>query len=280
MGSMPVKIDSHHHLWNYTPQEYGWISDPMKIIRRDFVPMDLRSALGSAGVSGAVTVQARETLEETTWLLALAKSEPKMRGVVGWVPLIEPRVGDLLEKLAADPKMKGVRHVLQDDKASVLMEDKRFNAGIDLLPRHNLVYDILIYERHLKMTVPFVDRHPKQVFVLDHIAKPLIKDHALEPWRTLIRELAKRGNVYCKLSGMVTEADWRTWKPADLKPYIDVVIEAFTPKRLMFGSDWPVMLVASSYKQWHDVVAGAIAQLSEAEQERIWSGTATEAYRL
>lgn len=277
---MPVKIDSHHHLWNYTPQEYGWISDPMKIIRRDFVPMDLRSALGSAGVSGAVTVQARETLEETTWLLALAKSEPKMRGVVGWVPLIEPRVGDLLEKLAADPKMKGVRHVLQDDKASVLMEDKRFNAGIDLLPRHNLVYDILIYERHLKMTVPFVDRHPKQVFVLDHIAKPLIKDHALEPWRTLIRELAKRGNVYCKLSGMVTEADWRTWKPADLKPYIDVVIEAFTPKRLMFGSDWPVMLVASSYKQWHDVVAGAIAQLSEAEQERIWSGTATEAYRL
>ncbi|MCC6588431.1 MAG: amidohydrolase family protein [Bryobacterales bacterium] len=277
---MPVKIDSHHHLWNYTPQEYGWISDPMKIIRRDFVPMDLRSALGSAGVSGAVTVQARETLEETTWLLTLAKSESKMQGVVGWVPLVEPRVGDLLEKLAADPKMKGVRHVLQDDKASVLMEDNRFNAGVGLLPRHKLVYDILIYERHLKMAIPFVDRHPNQVFVLDHIAKPLIKDHVMEPWRTLIRDLARRPNVYCKLSGMVTEADWRNWNPADLKPYIDVVLEAFRPRRLMFGSDWPVMLVASSYKRWHDVVAESIASLTEAEQERIWSGSATEAYKL
>ena len=170
--------------------------------------------------------------------------------------------------------------MLQDEPANALMDDAKFNAGISRLAKFNLVYDVLIFERHLEQAIRFVDKHPKQVFVLDHIAKPRIKDGVMEPWAKLITELARRPNIYCKISGMATEADWAKWTATGMKPYIDTVIAAFTPKRLMFGSDWPVLLVASDYKRWADTVGGAIAKLSPDEQNRIWGGTAAEAYKL
>jgi L-fuconolactonase len=226
-------------------------------------------------------VQARQTLEETAWLLELARQHELIRGVVGWVPLVEgDNVKRHLERFAGNRKLRGVRHVVQDeaDPRYILRAD--FNQGIRALRDSQLRYDILIFERHLPAAIEFVDRHPNQIFILDHIAKPRIKEGVLKPWDANMRELAKRQNVYCKLSGMVTEADTKRWTPASLKPYIDVVLQAFGPKRLMYGSDWPVMLLAGDYVRWYDVVANSIAKLSKSEQERIIGGTAAEAYGL
>ena len=273
-------IDAHHHFWNYTPKEYGWISDEMKVLRRDFTPDDLRREIAAAGVDGVVSVQARQTVEETHWLLELAGANDFIRGVVGWAPLVSPDVGRDLERFAANPKLKAVRHVLQDepDDGYALRDD--FNRGIAELKRFNLRYDILIFERQLPPAIKLVDRHPEQVFVLDHVAKPRIKAGEIDAWRNGMKELAKRGNVFCKVSGMATEADWRQWTPAQLRPYFDVALDAFGPRRLMFGSDWPVCLVACDYGRWVKTVRDFAAGLSPAEQARLFGGTATEAYGL
>jgi L-fuconolactonase len=273
-------IDAHHHLWKYSDAEYGWISPEMRVIRRDFLPADLEPILHHFGIEGSVAVQARQTLEETAWLLELAAKNAFLRGVVGWVPLIEgDEVARHLQRFAGQPKFRGVRHVVQDetDPRYILRAD--FNQGIRALLEFKLRYDVLIYERHLPAAIEFVDRHPKQVFILDHIAKPRIKEKILAPWDRNIRELAKRPNVYCKLSGMVTEAG-PNWTPQTLAPYIETVLGAFGPKRVMFGSDWPVMLLAADYERWYRTVSMAIARFSKAEQERIMGGTATEAYGL
>lgn len=274
-------IDAHHHLWKYSAAEYGWISPEMPALRRDFLPADLEAVMHHFGIDGTVAVQARQSIEETDWLLDLAARHSLIRGVVGWVPLVEgANVRRRLEKYAGNRKLRGVRHVIQDepDPRYILRDD--FNAGVAVLPEFNLRYDILIFERHLPAAIQFVDRHPKQIFILDHVAKPQIKDRVLSPWDRNMRELAKRPNVYCKLSGMVTEADHKRWKPSDLRPYIDVALSAFGPKRLMYGSDWPVVLLAAEYVRWHDVVRQSIEKLSAAEQERILGGTAIEAYGL
>jgi L-fuconolactonase len=276
---MPV-IDSHHHLWKYSAAEYGWMNDRMQAIRRDFLPADLEKEIRGAGVDGVVTVQARQTLEETEWLLSLAARHPFQRGVVGWVPLIDPKAGDILGPLAQRPALKAVRHVLHDEADPMYMLRDDFNRGIRSLANFHLVYDILIFESHLPQTLRFVDKHPNQVFVVDHIAKPRIAAGEAEPWRTHIRELAKRPHIYCKVSGMVTEADWSRWTEAGLKPYFETVLETFGPARLMFGSDWPVSLVACQYRRWFDIVKGWTARLSEAERSRILGGTAIEAYKL
>jgi L-fuconolactonase len=266
--------------WKYDPKEYAWIDDSKRVIRRDFLPADLKKEIDQVGIAGAVSVQARQTIEETNWLLSLAAAHPFIRGVVGWAPLTDPRIANILEPLAAKPKLKAIRHVIQDepDNNFILRDD--FNAGMQVLQHYHLIYDILIYERHLPQAIRFVDRHSNQVFVLDHVAKPRIKDHVISPWRENIIELAKREHVYCKISGMVTEADYKTWTPQDLQPYFDTVLAAFGPRRLMFGSDWPVCLVATSYSRWFSVVSAQIAKLSQAEQDRIMGGTALEAYRL
>ena len=274
------KIDSHHHLWKYTKEDYGWMGAGMEGIRRDFLPADLKKALHDGGLDGAIAVQARQSLEETDWLLKFAEANSFMRGVVGWVPLVEATVERDLAKYAGRKKLKGIRHVLHDEADDFYMLRVDFNAGISKLKRFGLVYDILIFEKHLLQTLKFVDMHPNQVFVVDHLAKPRIKDHVMSPWKENMAQLAKRPNVYCKISGMVTEADWKNWIDADLRPYIDSVLESFGPKRCMFGSDWPVMLVASDYKRWVDVVQHAISGLSKAEQERVMGGTAVEAYKL
>jgi L-fuconolactonase len=276
---MPV-IDSHHHLWRYTEADYGWIPPEWAAIRRDFSPDDLRAALDSAGVDGAVAVQARQSLEETAWLLGLAARHDFMRGVVGWVPLIDPAIDDILAPFAAHPKLRALRHVLQAEADDAYMLREDFNRGISALTRRGLAYDILILERHLPNALRFVDRHPEQVFVLDHIAKPRIAAGELEPWAKNIRELARRPHVACKLSGMVTEADVKSWTPAQLQPYFDVVLDAFGPGRLLFGSDWPVCLAGVTYPAWKSTVEQILQTMSENERSAIFGGNAIRLYRL
>jgi L-fuconolactonase len=274
-----MKIDSHHHFWRYSAEEYGWIGDEMSRLRRDFLPTDLEQEIRAAGIDGVVSVQARQTLEETSDLLAFAEGNSFIRGVVGWVPLVDSAVRGDLEKFSCAENLKGVRHVIQDepDERYILRDD--FNRGIAMLRDFELVYDILIFEKHLPYTLQFVDRHPKQV-LLDHIAKPRIADDLLSPWQSFIVELSHRPNVYCKVSGMATEADWQGWSEKQLRPYFDTVLSAFGPKRLMFGSDWPVCLLAVEYGEWHKLVTGWAAELSESEQARILGETAIEAYKL
>ncbi len=274
------RIDAHHHLWKYSREQYPWMTDNMGMLRHDFLIDDLNKVMREADIDGVVTVQARQMLEETEWLLGLAERNDFIQGVVGWVPLVEEGVRDRLEKLSIRTKLKAVRHVLHDEPDAFYMLREDFNRGVAHLKDFNLCYDILIFERHLHQTIEFVDRHPQQVFIVDHIAKPRIKDGTLSPWRENIIELARRENVYCKLSGMVTEAKWTDWTEEDLRPYFEIAIEAFGPARLMFGSDWPVVLVASSYQRWAETVQRAIAGLSVDEQAQVFSGTAKEAYQL
>lgn len=277
---MAETIDAHHHLWQYSAAEYGWIDDAMRGLRRDFLPEDLTREMAAAGVDGAVAVQARQALEETRWLLDLADGCEAIRGVVGWAPIADPGFLSALEQFRDRRKLKGLRHIIQAeaDENFILRED--FNRGIQALEGSGLVYDILIYERHLQQTIEFVGRHPNQVFVLDHVAKPRIREGELEPWASRMRELARRENVWCKVSGMVTEADWKHWSIESLRPYLDVVVEAFGPRRLMAGSDWPVCLVGCGYKQWFDVLREYFAGYSEAECASVFGLCATEVYRL
>lgn len=273
-------IDAHHHFWTYSAKEYGWISDGMKVLRRDFTPDDLRKEIAAAGVDGVISVQARQTVEETRWLLELAAANDFIRGVVGWAPLVSPDVARDLARFAAQPKFKAVRHVLQDepDDDYALRDD--FNRGIGELKRFNLRYDLLIFERHLPQAIKLVDRHPEQVFVLDHVAKPKIKAGELDPWRANLKELARRGNVYCKVSGMATEADWKQWTPGQLRPYFDAALDAFSPPRLMFGSDWPVCLLATDYGRWVRTVREFAGELTDPERAELFGGAATKAYGL
>lgn len=274
------RIDAHHHLWRYTPEEYGWISEQMGVLRRDFLPGDLKPLLDGAGISGTMAVQARQTLDETEWLLRMADENAPIRGVVGWAPIMAPEFPEVLEELRQNPSLKGLRHIVQDEPDDDFILGESFNHGIQALRGTGLVYDVLIHARHLPQAERFVDRHPGQAFVLDHCAKPRIGSREMDPWRTQIRELARRPHVCCKLSGLVTEANWERWTPDDLRPYFDVVLEAFGPERLMFGSDWPVALLASGYQRWVETVEGWTAELSASEREAVWGGTAVRVYSL
>ena len=276
-----LRIDSHQHFWKYDPAEYGWISDPMSALRRDFLPADLGNGdQHSSAIDGVVTVQARQTLEETAgcsiWPIITISSKVLSAGC-RWPRRMFARIW---KDLPSGRKLKGVRHVVQDepDDQFILRDD--FNAGIRALADYGLVYDILIFERHLPQAIEFVDRHPNQRFVLDHLAKPRAKEHQREPWRTNIHRLAERENVFCKLSGLVTEADWTDWTDEQLSVYLETVLDAFGPQRVMFGSDWPVCLLATTYARWYDVVARFCEKLSADEQDRIFGGTAVEAYGL
>lgn len=275
-----MRIDAHHHLWKYSREQYPWMLEGMDKLRRDFLIDDVVSVMREGAIDGLVTVQARQTVVETDWLLQLASAHTFMRGVVGWVPLTDVGVEAILEKFCRSPKFKAVRHVLHDeaDDQYILRDD--FNRGVGKLKDFELRYDILIFERHLPQTIQFVDRHPNQVFIVDHIAKPKIKDHTLSRWREYIRDLARRQNVYCKLSGMVTEADWGHWGTKDLNPFIDTVLECFGADRLMFGSDWPVLLVASTYTRWIETVEQTTSSLSRDEQAQLFGETAIRAYGL
>ncbi len=275
----PLTVDAHQHFWSYTPADFGWISDDMAAIRRDFTPTDLAPLLQQSGIDRTVAVQARQSIEETTWLLSLAAENDWIAGVVGWLPLADANIQPLLDEASANPKLKGLRHILQAEPDAFMLRDD-FNAGISLLRRYGLTYDVLVLEHQLPAAIEFVDRHPSQPFVLDHLAKPLIAAAALEPWRSNLIELARRPHVSCKLSGLVTEADFRAWSPADLRPYMETALEAFGPQRLLFGSDWPVCTVAATYTRWLQVVNEFIARLSPHEQQAILGGNAASFYKL
>jgi L-fuconolactonase len=272
-------IDAHHHLWRYSAVEYDWIDNSMVSIRRDFLPSDLSGELTSSGVDGAVAVQARQTLEETRWLLKLAQSFEKIRGVVGWAPIASIDFESSLSEFTTEPKLVGLRHVVQAEPSGFL-DSADFNRGIRALRNTGLVYDLLVIESQLEEAIRFVDRHPQQIFVLDHIAKPKIASAEIEPWRTLIQELSKRRNVYCKLSGMATEASWSQWSIESLRPYLDAVVEAFGADRLMAGSDWPVCLLATSYARWWQVLRDYFADFSIEERTSIFGATAVKTYNL
>ncbi len=274
------RIDAHHHLWRYSKEDYGWITGDMAPIARNFLPQDLQQVLTASGIQGSVAVQARQSLAETESLLTFAEEFPIIRGVVGWAPIASPEFPQVLERFHHFQKLKGFRHVVQDEPDDAFLLRPDFNAGIAQFKRYSLVYDILIFERQLPAAISFVDRHPSQVFVLDHIAKPRIRDRVLEPWRTNIRELSRRQNVFCKLSGMITEANWTEWSFPELLPYFETVLDAFGPKRLMAGSDWPVCLLAATYQTWFSTLREFISKLSGAEQDMILGGVATEVYSL
>jgi L-fuconolactonase len=277
-ANSPV-IDAHHHLWRYSPDEYGWIDDRMAALRRDFLPADLVVELANAGIDGAVTVQARQTLDETRCLLKLAQSCEAIRGVVGWAPIASSNFEASLDALAANPKLVGLRHIVQAEPNGFL-DGADFNRGIRALRRSGLTYDLLILEHQLQEAIHFVDRHPQQIFILDHIAKPKIAAAEIEPWRTHIQELAKRSNVCCKVSGIVTEASWTNWSIESLRPYLDTVVNAFGANRLMAGSDWPVCLVATGYVQWWQVLDDYFTAFSDDERAEIFGATAIRTYKL
>jgi L-fuconolactonase len=274
-----MRIDAHHHFWRYIPDEYDWIDDAMSTIRRDFLPADLAPEIAAAGIDTVVSVQARQTLAETEFLLDHANAHPWIAGVVGWVPLIDPAVADLLARFAANPALKGIRHVLQAEP-DAYMDRPEFNTGLAQLRALNLTYDILVLYHQLPAAIRLVDRHPDQVFVLDHIAKPPIRTGELQPWARDLAALARRSNVFCKLSGVVTEARYATWTYEQILPYLEAALEVFTPARLMFGSDWPVCRVAITYTDWVRIVERFAVAFSDAERRALFHDTAARAYRL
>jgi L-fuconolactonase len=275
-----MRIDAHQHFWSYNPDEYGWIDDSIAGLRRDFLPEDLRPELERSGFAGAVAVQARQTLEETQWLLELAASVTFIMGVVGWVDLRSPQVRSQLESFAGNPKLVGIRHIVQSEPDDHFLLQPNFLQGVSVLGDFDLAYDILIYPSHLAVAAEFVRRFPGQRFVLDHLAKPSIKSGEIHAWARGIQELAALRNVFCKLSGLVTEADWQHWKAEQIRPYLDIAFECFGPDRLMIGSDWPVCTVAASYGQAVGVVEDYLTQHTAEVREAVLGGNAARFWRL
>jgi L-fuconolactonase len=278
-----MRIDAHQHFWTYSAAEYPWIGEGMGRLARDYLPDDLAPNLAAAGLDGSVAVQARQSLEETRWLLDLADGFEIVKGVVGWVDLRSDHVADELDEFAAQPKFVGVRHVVQDEPDPRFMLGDAFLRGLRQLAPLGLTYDLLLYPHQLPAAVELAGLMPDQPFVLDHLAKPQVKAglaSALEPWQTDIRALARHPNVTCKLSGLVTEAAWQGWKRSDFTPYLDVALDAFGPERLMFGSDWPVCLLAGEYADVVGIVTEFVDRLSPSEQHQILGGTATMFYGL
>jgi L-fuconolactonase len=279
-----MKIDSHQHFWAYSADEYPWIGAGMERLARDYLPADLEAAATPEGVAGSVAVQARQSLAESRWLLDLARRHPFIRGVVGWVDLRGDRVADDLAALAPHEKFVGVRHVVQDEPDPRFLLGEAFVRGLRQLHQFGLTYDLLLYPQQLPAAVELVGLLPEQPFVLDHLAKPRlkppIKTSDRDQWRRDIEALARHRNICCKISGLVTEAAWRQWQPADFRPFLDVALTVFGPERLMFGSDWPVCLLSGDYAEVTGIVEDFIAALAPDERNQIWGGSATRFYGL
>ena len=274
-----MKLDSHQHFWQYNESDYGWMNDQHTIIKRDFLPENLHPLLEATQIDGSIAVQARQVLAETDFLLKLAGENSFIKGVVGWIPFCDAQVEGYLEQYAGREKIVGFRHVIHDEPDDNFILRADFNLGIQALSSYSLCYDLLIFERHLPQTIQFVDQHPGLSMVIDHIAKPRIKQDEFDHgWAANIKRLAEREQVTCKLSGMVTEVQGGSWNEAMLKPYFETVLEAFGPDRIMFGSDWPVCLLQSTYTKWVETVSSFIASLSVSEQTAIMGGTAERVY--
>jgi L-fuconolactonase len=277
---LSMRIDTHQHFWQYNKREYTWMSDDMDRLRRNFLPADLEPLMREAGIQGTVVVQARQTIEETAWLLNLAEKHSFIQAVVGWIDLCSDAAIAQLEKFAVNPKFRAVRHVLHDEPDDYFMLRPEFLSGLSHLRRFGLTYDLLLFPRHLPVACQVVARFPEHTFVLDHIAKPTIRTKEIEPWARDLKMLATFPNVACKISGLVTEASWDSWRAEDFDSYLEVVLEAFGPNRLMVGSDWPVCTVAANYSQVIGIAERYAARFSMEEQHTIWEVNPNKFYSV
>ena len=275
-----MRIDSHQHFWKYNPSEQVWMTDAMEVLKRDYLPGELEPLLRSNGFDGTIAVQARQIIEETSWLLELADNYPMIKGVVGWVDLQSPELRSQLELFSSNPKLVGVRHVVHDEPDDNFMLRPQFLQGIAQLSDFGLTYDLLLFPKHLRLAVKLVEMFPQQAFVLDHIGKPAIRDGVLSPWCEDLRCLAEFPNVSCKLSGLVTEARWGKWRPAEFHRYLDIVIESFGTDRVMIGSDWPVCTLSGDYASSMLVVMEHVLQFPENIREQILGGNCSQFYGL
>ena len=273
-------IDSHQHFWKYDSDKHAWIDDSMSSIRQDFLPLQLEKLYKAQGVDGCVAVQADQTDEETAFLLQLSKNHPIIKGVVGWVDLRSPDISELLEAYSSEEIIKGFRHIVQGEADPNFLLRPSFLNGISELKKHDFTYDILVFPHQLGAVLEFVKTFPDQKFVIDHIAKPYIKDGFYDGWAALMMEIGKQKNVYCKLSGIITEADYHHWTKSEIIPYLDLVLDAYGPNRLMFGSDWPVCLVAGNYQEVKELIVNFIVKLSSDEQRNIMGANALKFYNL
>jgi L-fuconolactonase len=274
-----MKIDAHQHFWKYDQVKHAWITDEMKLIRRDFPPNDLFPLLQELKIDGTVAVQADETWRETEYLLDLADQYSWIKAVVGWVNVAGKDLEEYLDHASSLPKLKGFREILQAQSPEYILRPE-FVKGIQKLGKLDFTYDILILPEHLDASLQLVSKCPDQLFVIDHLAKPNIKTGEWKEWRKKMALLAERELVYCKLSGMITEADLKKWNYEDILPYMEIALDLFGPQKLMFGSDWPVCLVAGEYERVWETVNQFTDALSAGEKERIFGGTAQEFYRI
>lgn len=272
-------IDAHVHFWKYNPIKDAWITDEMGLLQRNFFPQDLQPVLHENGVTGIIAVQADQSENETDFLLQLADKNPFIKGIVGWVDLQNKNLEDKLLYWSEYPVIKGFRHIVQAESDGFLRKEAFVN-GIKLLKSFDFTYDILIYPNQLKEAIQFVNKYPNQKFILDHCAKPCIRDQKINEWKIEIKEIAKNENVYCKVSGLVTEAKWNEWKTEDLYPYLDVVFESFGTDRILFGSDWPVMLLSSTYNKWKNLLEKYMLQFSDEEKQKVFDTNAIKFYNL
>jgi len=276
---MNKRIDSHQHFWKFDPVRDSWIDDSMQKIQKDFLPEDLLPLLTENKFQGCVAVEAHQSEEQTNFLVDLASKNDFIKGIVGWVDLRSENISERLNHFSGNKIIKGFRHVVQAEADGFMLRND-FRNGIAALREFDFTYDILIFHRQLSAAIDLVNRFPEQKFVIDHIAKPNIKSGEIESWKNSIQEIAKFDNVSCKVSGMVTEADWKNWKAQDLQPYLDVIFENFSTDKLMFGSDWPVCNVAAEYSKVVSTLEDYIAQFTIQDQNKIWYENAISFYKL
>lgn len=274
------RIDSHQHFWHYDPAKHVWMNDEMKVLKTDYLPTDLEPLLKNCELDGCVAVQANQSEVENDFLLSLVNQYDFIKGIVGWVDLRAENVSERLEYYQQFPTIKGFRHVIHDEPELDFMLQPKFMKGVSVLKNYGYTYDILIFAEHLPNTLTFVKNLPDQPFVIDHIAKPNIKNSEIDTWKKQLMDIAYFENVYCKISGMVTEADWSSWKKEDFTKYLDAVVEAFGTNRLMYGSDWPVCTLAANYETQFNIVKDYFSSFSKTEQDQILSGNAHTFYQL
>lgn len=274
-----MRIDSHQHFWKYDPVKQDWIDDTMMTIRQDFLPGDLKPLLDEFKIDGCIAVQAEESLRETDFLLDLTQENEWIKGVVGWMNLASPKLESQLEKYSHEKKLKGFREILQAKPPQYMLREK-FLRGLKILHQKEYTYDILVYPWHLSAVLDLVKQCENHALVIDHLAKPLIKDGEWKEWKKNLQPIAEREFVFAKLSGLVTEADWGNWTPDELVSYLEIALELFGPDRLMFGSDWPVCELAGPYEQVIGVLENFTDSLSPTEKEQIMGKTASRFYKL
>lgn len=274
-----MRLDSHQHFWKYNPKKHSWITDDMKVIQRNFLPDDLIPILEEHQIAGCVAVQADESFHETAFLLDLTEEHEQIKAVVGWADLGRDALDKDLDQFASQKKLKGYREILQSKNVDYMLR-KEFIRGIEKIGKRGYTYDILIFHNQLEAALQFIKKAPEQPFVIDHLAKPNIKLGIWREWKKELIPLAERDYIFCKVSGMITEADWKKWTPKDLQVYLEVVLELFGPKRLMFGSDWPVCKVAGEYEQVLEIIERFTDRLSRSEKEAIMGNTAVGFYGI